>query len=717
MQNPVSDLFLMSLQVNSWTIVPVDDDDDEDEDDEDEEEQREPEPEEDVDIEGVYGDTAGHRSSQEYVPEEERPSAPKPLIVDVETSPETMPSHVPASPASPLALSMPPEEQPPEPSSSGIPPSPMYPMRLSVARSPSAATDYPELDDVRAESTPKRPGESISTWEKMKNTFTRSGSNGGRRSRTNSISARERRYNTDSSVSRESGVSLNSGKNEKGESPGVGVFAAQQAQPPLMQSTSASASALSLPPQSAPPGGASPIPPPLSADLFKYQDSKLFPFPALKQLIPPSASSPDVTSPTLAFPYPLEIAPSTSTSSAATTRGADTGRERKLSHQASDSRLLPKFSQPLSSAPSSSSHTEYFNTPAPLVISPSTSGSLGKLPMNRDGVRKWLSKFRSQPTTPTAAPTALPIQQSDSRSRMEKKPSFTDLYIQRKESELTAQSWDSDKSRTPTNVTSAQRLGGTPKELPHVLDSPSDSQRADTEMNLPMRSGAASPAYVLSNFSSPVFPSPPDPPSSTPDPQSSLDDFPTRSTSEVSSTMSSSHHSPDPVPSRPSAGVIIMERLEEVLGRGSKSSIWPSAFDDPPRKLVLSSPVLQVANANTVKDRFLFLFNDILIIAKPILQDSDGLLDGTRPSPLDRKYIVKSVVQLKELRFSGDRDDARTKTLANSNPMRHPLIRSFVQQFSRDPDLAVSTLLGKTDRKSTRLNSSHSGESRMPSSA
>ncbi|KAI0779958.1 hypothetical protein C8Q74DRAFT_728453 [Fomes fomentarius] len=535
----------------------------------------------------------------------------------------------------------------------------------------------------------------------MKGAFTRTGSSSGRRSRTNSLSARERRYNTDSSVSRESGASL---KLDKADSSGPGVFAMQQAQPPVMQSTSASESILSLPPQSAPPGGVSPVPPASSADLLKYADSKLFPFPALKQLeeqrrargITPSSSSPDVASPTNAFPFPLEAVPSSASSSGATTKVAENGRERKLSHQASDSRLWSKFSQPLSSAPSSSSHPDYLNTVTAPLISPttSTSGSLAKLPTNRDGVRKWLHIFKSQPNTPTI-PNGPFV--PDPRPRLGTKPSHSDLPMQRKESELSAQSWDSDKSRTPTNVTSTQRLG-TPKEPQHrVLDaSPDMHPHGDTDMNV-LGGGAASTAYILSDYSSLGFSSPPDPPSSTtPDPQSSLDDFPTRSTSEsFSSTMSSSHHSPDPAPSEPSAGAIIMERLDEVLGRGSKSSLWPSAIDDPPRKLIMSSPVLQVASANTVKDRFLFLFNDIIIIAKPILQDADALLDATKPSPLDRKFIVKSIVQLKDLRFSADRDDTRTKTSASSNPMRHPVIRNFVNQFAKDPDTAVVTLLGK----------------------
>ncbi|KAI0360829.1 hypothetical protein OH77DRAFT_1446007 [Trametes cingulata] len=709
---------------------PLVDDDDEEEDEEHEEELAEQ-----AAGEEPFADAAGQRSSQEYLPETERPSGPQPLIVDVETSPEMTAAHVPPSPASPTASSA---ATGGEPVRTDAQPSPAtYPMRLSVAtpnqldRSPSAVDYNTDWDESRAESTPKRGGEGggISTW--MKNTFTRTGSSGGRRSRTNSVSARERRYNTDSSVSRESGASLNSGKIEKtesssgtGPSNGNGIFAMQQAQAPLpvMQSTSSSTSMLSLAPQSAPPGGVSPVPPASSADLLKYADSKLFPFPALIQLeeqrnraraMTPSASSPDVLSPTNGLP--VEMMPSSSSSSGATTKFADGGRERKLSHQASDSRLWSKFSQPLASAPSTGSHPDYFNI-QPQVISPtaSSSGSLGKLPTTRDGVKKWLNRFKSQSSTPST-PTTQPPQQSDSRPRIGQKPSLTDLLMQRENSELSAQSWDStvsDKSRTPTNMTSTQRLG--PPQPPpkdptpeppserETAQSPRIGARPDADMGAGT-SGAASPPYVLSDHSSPGFWSPPEPTSSTtPDPNSSLDDFPTRSTSEsFSSTMSSSQHSPDPSPPahEPSpgagAGERIMERFEEVLGRGSKSSLWPSAIDDPPRKLVLSSPVLQVANANTVKDRFLFLFTDILIIAKHILQEHETLLDATKPNPTDRKFVIKSVVQLKDLRLSADRDNGRAKTALTMNPSRHPVIQTFVHQFAKDPDHAISTLMGK----------------------
>jgi len=175
--------------------------------------------------------------------------------------------------------------------------------------------------------------------EKMKSTFTRTNSTSGRRSRTNSI--RERRDHTDSSISRESGASLTSSKTDKGDpttSP-----AQQPAQQLLMQSPSASASILSLA-SHAQRGGASPIPPASTADLAKYQDAKLFPFPGMIQLeekrnrargLPSaSASSPDIVTMTgdeeLTFSSPNSPG-----------HTPEMTRERKLSHQARILTSLP----------------------------------------------------------------------------------------------------------------------------------------------------------------------------------------------------------------------------------------------------------------------------------------------------------------------------------------------------------------------------------------
>ncbi|KAI8987941.1 hypothetical protein BDF20DRAFT_852945 [Mycotypha africana] len=47
-----------------------------------------------------------------------------------------------------------------------------------------------------------------------------------------------------------------------------------------------------------------------------------------------------------------------------------------------------------------------------------------------------------------------------------------------------------------------------------------------------------------------------------------------------------------------------------------------ASLPSPPRRFLLQTPVFQVVNANTVKDRYLFLFNDLLLICKPIMDEN-----------------------------------------------------------------------------------------------
>jgi serine/arginine repetitive matrix protein 2 len=104
--------------------------------------------------------------------------------------------------------------------------------------------------------------------------------------------------------------------------------------------------------------------------------------------------------------------------------------------------------------------------------------------------------------------------------------------------------------------------------------------------------------------------------------------------------------------------------------------------------------VLQVADSNTVKDRFLFSFNDILIVTKPVPHDYDVLLDLNKSSPSGRKFIVKSVVQLRGVRFTTDGDDLPLSSLAFIS--RNSLIRSFVVQFPKDVDNGISHFFEKS---------------------
>ncbi|KAH7925547.1 hypothetical protein BV22DRAFT_1195119 [Leucogyrophana mollusca] len=633
-----------------------------------------------------------------------RPSSDsKDLVVEPETSPEPTPSYTSPTPSSIATLS----NAASVARASDDSDSPQYPQRLSVAsriqsdRSP-LTTDF-ELDDPRgmaAEMSSKRDGGS-STWEKLKGALTRSGSNSGRRSRTNSIVTRERRTHTDSSISRESGASLTSPKMDKNDSFSSSTY--PQGHQSVMQSSSASTSMLSLAPQTPPRGGVSPIPLASTADLAKYQHAKLFPFPGMKKLeeqrnrargMSLSSSTPDIVLSHHGGESEFPALPSSSSSNTPS-HSPEMARDRKLSHQASDTRLLAKFknlnSPPLSSSPSSSSNPGYFEaTPS----SPQSPGSilLKSLPTNREGVRKWLSAkklFPSSPSSPAISTISSPIESRPAVAS--KKPSLSDLLRLRKENDLTSD-WEeimSEKSRTPTSTSGSTLLGKLTAEgqdLSPVTTNGRSSLNEDVQKT-PRASKIAKPSNgsVYTTLDSPpIVPSPPEP--MTPDPWSSLSDYPPQTTSESSSNTSSQYSD------FPTQGTIVLERLNEMLGRGPRSPMWASAIDDPPRKLVLASPVLQVVNSVTVKDRFLFLFSDILVIAKPIVQDSDTLLDVAKPNPSDRKFVVKNVVLLRQVCFSNDREEPQSKTA----PPRNTAIQTFVHQFASDPDHAITTLFTKS---------------------
>ena len=628
-------------------------------------------------------------------------SSSKSVFVESEISPDNLQSFNPAS--SPTPISQPASLAHATSDSSTSPQ--FIPTRLSIVsrtqgsdRSPMT-TEYPEWDD-----SPKRiENTSATTWEKVKNTFSRAGSNTGRRSRTNSILTRERRDQTDSSVSRESGASLTSAKTDKADSVPSPV---QIQAPPLMQSPSASASILSLAPHAPPRGSVSPIPPASSADMSKYRDAKLFPFPGMLRLEEErrakgypsaSASSPDVSMQSNLH----DDAQGQSLNSSSSNTPAQTpelNRERTLSHQNSDSRLVARYGLDASSStsPPSSHLPDYFNA-SPSAVQ---NGNNYKLPMTLPGVKQWLSKNSKKktlspgPSTGTSvAISPPPTMDMQPTVITDKKPSLSDI-VGRKENEPITE-WEDVAPNSANSDTLVKKPNGA-REL----------ARAPPRNGVPVN-GTKSPQPDhdhLENDQTPkvqnVVPldlneSPYKFPTArlyTPDP-SSVSDYPAATASESSSTTSSQlslgvHESP---------GSVVLERLDEKLARGSRSPMWASALDDPPRRLILSSPVLQVVNPNTVKDRFLFLFSDVLVIAKPVTWDQDKLMDSYKPSLPDRKYAVKSVVLLRNIRFCSDRSEGQPRTSNYALPPRNPLIRSFISQFSKDPDHAITSLFTKSN--------------------
>ncbi|WRT67712.1 uncharacterized protein IL334_004684 [Kwoniella shivajii] len=130
----------------------------------------------------------------------------------------------------------------------------------------------------------------------------------------------------------------------------------------------------------------------------------------------------------------------------------------------------------------------------------------------------------------------------------------------------------------------------------------------------------------------------------------------------------------------------VLLRMDAVLALGPDDPDRPDILDDPPRKLLLSTQILQVVNAHTVKDRYLFLFNDILVIAKPMI--TRGI-----HATLDMKYIVKSIVNLDKLAVSGLTEEP------TKEPPRHPVVTKFIDQFAQDPVSACSYLVERSNPK------------------
>ncbi|KAG2178236.1 hypothetical protein INT43_003489 [Umbelopsis isabellina] len=147
-----------------------------------------------------------------------------------------------------------------------------------------------------------------------------------------------------------------------------------------------------------------------------------------------------------------------------------------------------------------------------------------------------------------------------------------------------------------------------------------------------------------------------------------------------------------------------------------------------PRSFLLQSAVFQVINSNTVKDRYLFLFNDLLFIAKPIMDESimgghpptnartmsedsltgvkfgDGHKHRFRPNE-NSLFQVKNIVELSKVTLYVTRDyeaePIHLKTNADGQvilpPPRkiHPILASALRKFESDPDRAIAYLMEK----------------------
>ncbi|KAL0081165.1 hypothetical protein J3Q64DRAFT_1756853 [Phycomyces blakesleeanus] len=97
-----------------------------------------------------------------------------------------------------------------------------------------------------------------------------------------------------------------------------------------------------------------------------------------------------------------------------------------------------------------------------------------------------------------------------------------------------------------------------------------------------------------------------------------------------------------------------------------KPTLQPKSGLRSPRKHLLQAPVLQVVYASTIKDRYLFLFSDLLLICKPIMDESIIVSSPINPDSESRSrfkstesslFQIKNIVELAQMTLFLSRED------------------------------------------------------------
>jgi serine/arginine repetitive matrix protein 2 len=128
----------------------------------------------------------------------------------------------------------------------------------------------------------------------------------------------------------------------------------------------------------------------------------------------------------------------------------------------------------------------------------------------------------------------------------------------------------------------------------------------------------------------------------------------------------------------------IIASIENLLNRNSTGSSLdgkPKGLEEAPRKLLLVTPVLEVVSRNTVKDRTLFLFSDLLVVAKCMSNTEGGLI-------MDKSYAIKNILELK--RCTGPILSQGSIDL--SGDRRSPMLQSFISDFRTNQAQAIAKL-------------------------
>jgi hypothetical protein len=105
-------------------------------------------------------------------------------------------------------------------------------------------------------------------------------------------------------------------------------------------------------------------------------------------------------------------------------------------------------------------------------------------------------------------------------------------------------------------------------------------------------------------------------------------------------------------------------------------------LESPMRRFICKGSVWEVINSNLVKERSLFLFNDIMIIAKEI--------EAGRQSPTGR-FEIKSVLSLEKMYLKTSREEDPNEQLNGT-----PIMIKALHRFSSNPRKGITYLIEKS---------------------
>lgn len=142
-----------------------------------------------------------------------------------------------------------------------------------------------------------------------------------------------------------------------------------------------------------------------------------------------------------------------------------------------------------------------------------------------------------------------------------------------------------------------------------------------------------------------------------------------------------------------------------------------------PRTHLLQTPVFEVVNANTIKDRYLFLFNDLLLICKPIMDENIIVGGATGNSSINGNsqgdsrfrfrpnesslFQVKNIVELSKLTLYLSQEDQQRQQNQHQQEQHqphhlpalprkmHPILASALRKFKSSAESGIAYLLDK----------------------